>query len=104
MRSSNHFIRISFRGLRRFGGNRWGNRCRLQRRWSIVGFKHIQPFQLLVENRKRLEPFSFDHLGFEPILGFGLLDLLQIFMDVIKMSVRFVRIGRARRIFGWQTC
>lgn len=72
----------------------WGSllRCSLGneigRAWSIIRLENIQTLELLVQNRQRLEFFGFDHLGLEPILDFILLDFFEVFVIVVKMSMR----------------
>ena len=54
-------------------------------RW-LIGLEDIEALELLIENSQRLKFLSFDHLCFEPILDFILLDLLEILVIVVKVS------------------
>ena len=81
MISSDDFIRIrrcSFLG-RTAGSNGWRPR-------GIVWFENIQTFELLIQHGERLESLCLDHLTFEPVFDFILLDFFKILVVVIEMS------------------
>lgn len=62
--------------------------CRLRSRPVIVGFEHLEPSQLLIEDRERLELLRFCHLLLEPSLDLVLFHLFQIGVIIIDVSAK----------------
>ena len=53
----------------------------------IVGLEDVEALELLVENSEGLKFFGLDHLLLEPILDLILLDLFEVFVVVIEVSL-----------------
>lgn len=54
---------------------------------GIVRLEDIQTLELLIQNSEGLKTFCFDHLCLEPVFNFILLDLFQVLVVVIQMSI-----------------
>ena len=74
----------------------WGSRlgCRgairlyRRRRWTTVVVEYIQAFEFLVEDSQRLKALRLDHLCLEPVFGFILFDLFQMFVRIVKVPIQ----------------
>ena len=59
-----------------------------RRRGTTVVVEDVQAFELLVEDSQRLKALRLDHLCLEPVFGFILFDLFQIFVRIVKVPIQ----------------
>lgn len=52
----------------------------------VIRFKDIKPFELLIEDRQRLEFLRLDHLGFKPVFHLILPFVLEVLVGIVKVS------------------